>query len=249
MTKRLKLLTSTEVFEINLIKAINTRATLVASYVMNVCQFNKKQLDDLDKLVKRELCDKGMHGKQASDERLYMGRDDGGRGLKSMKDVYEETKVRVACYMADQESPWIQAAWNSEVRKDGKSMTRDVNNILGEYCSNMEIGRDGMYEDGRLVAGTWKDVWTKTKGLMRKGCRKKRKESYLGKKMQSEYYQEMDESCHQWLRCNIDPKKVSAIIKMQEQMVESRHGNRTGVYMSKTTSAGCAEKVLRELCT
>ena len=52
MAKRLQSLTSTELYERNMIKAINTRVIYAASYVMNVCQFNRKQLDELDKMVK-----------------------------------------------------------------------------------------------------------------------------------------------------------------------------------------------------
>ena len=54
---------------------------------MNVCEFNQKQIDDLAKLIKKALHDKRMHGKQASDERLYLKVEDRRRGLKSMKDV------------------------------------------------------------------------------------------------------------------------------------------------------------------
>ena len=222
MDKRVKLLTATELYEKNMINAINTRVIPVASYVMNVCDFNKKQLDDLDKLIKKELRDKGMHGKQASDERLYLKMEDGGRGLKSMKDVYEDTKVRVACYMAYQDSPWIMAVWKSQLSKDGKSIFREVNNTLKGYCANMEMGIDGLYEDGVVVTGTWKDAWGKIRKIMREGRRKSRKETYLEKKMQSDIYEQLDERSHQWLKCNIDPRKVSAIINMQEQMVETR---------------------------
>ena len=89
----------------NLIKAINTRLVSDASYALNVCDFNQKQINNPDKLIKKALLKKGMHGRQASDERLYLKVKDRGSGLKSMKDVQEDTKVRVACYMAYQNSP------------------------------------------------------------------------------------------------------------------------------------------------
>ena len=130
MAKRIKALTSKELYERNLIKAINTRVVQVASYVTNVFDFKQKEIDDLHKLIKKALRDKGMHGRQASDERLYLKVEDGGNGLKSMKDVLKDTKVTVACYMAYQNSPWIKAAWESEAAKDGKSVCRDVNDIF-----------------------------------------------------------------------------------------------------------------------
>ena len=40
--------------------------------------------------------------------------------------------------------------------------------------------------------------------------------------MQSEHYKGFDMESHQWLECNIDANKVSAIINMQEQMIETR---------------------------
>ena len=129
----------------------NTRVVPVASYVMNVCDYNHKQVDDLDKLIKKALRDKGMHGRQASDEKLYLKVEDKERGLRSMKDVQEDTKGRVACYMAYQNSPWIEAAWESEAAKDGKCVCRGLNDILGKYAVGMCICREGMYDGDMLV--------------------------------------------------------------------------------------------------
>ena len=67
--------------------------------MMNVCNFTGKELDQLDTGIKKILTENNMHGKQCSDERFYLRREPGGRGIKSLKDVYAETIVRVACYM------------------------------------------------------------------------------------------------------------------------------------------------------
>ena len=101
---------------------------------MNVCNFSQKQIDDLSKLIKKALHDKGMHGRQANDERLYLKVEDGERKLKIMKDVQEDTKVKFACYMAYQNSHWIEAAWESEAAKEEKSVGQDVNDILDKYA-------------------------------------------------------------------------------------------------------------------
>ena len=39
--------------------------------------------------------------------------------------------------------------------------------------------------------------------------------------MQSEISQGLEEPSHQWMKCNINPAKVSAIINMQEQMIRT----------------------------
>ena len=104
----------------------------VAGYVMNVCTFTKQKLDELEKAIKKILRDNKMHGRQASDERLYMRRENGGRGLKNMKDLYEETKVRVACYMTHSESAWIKTAWSREFQKEGESIKSEAADALRE---------------------------------------------------------------------------------------------------------------------
>ena len=94
------MLVETKLNDANLIRAINKKVNPVAAYPMNVCQFNKGELMELDQVVKRELRSRSMLGRQGSDERLYFKREDGGRGLKSMRDVYKETRLIVTCYMA-----------------------------------------------------------------------------------------------------------------------------------------------------
>ena len=100
--KRVKMLVNTQFNDRNLFSAINVKIIPVAAYSINVCKFSKRELNELDQIVKRELRSKQKLGKQASDERLYLKREDGRRGLKSMRDVYKETRTRMACYMQSQ---------------------------------------------------------------------------------------------------------------------------------------------------
>ena len=87
MKKRLKLLMKSELNDENLIQVINSKVIPVAAYPMNVCKMTKDELNELDQIVKRELRKSSMLGKQASDEQLYLKRDQGGRGLKSIRDI------------------------------------------------------------------------------------------------------------------------------------------------------------------
>ena len=91
VAKRMKMIVKTELNDENLIKAINIKVIPVAAYVMNICKFNVSELKELNQIIKRKLRGRSMLGRQASDERLYLKREKGGRGLKSMMDVYKET--------------------------------------------------------------------------------------------------------------------------------------------------------------
>ena len=51
----------------NLVKTINCRVIPVAAYVINVCNFTGKELDQPDKGIKKILKENHMHGKQCSD--------------------------------------------------------------------------------------------------------------------------------------------------------------------------------------
>ena len=54
-----------------------------------------------------------------------------------MKDLYEETKVRVACYMTHSESAWIKTAWRREFQKEGKSIKSEAEDALREFGENV----------------------------------------------------------------------------------------------------------------
>ena len=83
-----------------------------------------------------------MNGRQSGDERLYMRKENGGRGLKSMKELYEETKVRVACYMTHSESAWIKTARRRKFQKEGKSIKSEAEDALREVEENVRFCLD-----------------------------------------------------------------------------------------------------------
>ena len=122
--KRVKMLLKSELNGANLIAAINTKMIPVAAYPMNVCKFSTGELNELNQVIKRELRAKNMLGRHSSDERLYMKREQGGRGLKSMKDIYQETRLRVACYMLKSINQWIRVARKREMLKGENSIVR-----------------------------------------------------------------------------------------------------------------------------
>ena len=144
-------------------------------------------------MVKRELRSKNMLGKQESNERLYLKRVDGGRGLKSMTDVCKETRLRVACYMLKSTNRWIQAAWRWWLQLDGERIKQE-----------------------------WKPIWIRVKSVLQKCIKQMRIEMYESKEQQNRLFKEQEPECHLWLTQNLHPRKTSSIISMLEQMAETR---------------------------
>ena len=97
--------------------AINTRVIPVSAYAMNVCMLPRGELQELNMVIKRKLREWKVHGKQASDKRLYLPRSEGGRGLKSLEDVYATTKIRIASYLSQSEDQWLKVVRDRDMKK------------------------------------------------------------------------------------------------------------------------------------
>ena len=82
----------------SLMKAINCKVIPVAEYIRNVCVIRKGELEELDKMVKDIVRERKFHGRQASDEQLYMRREEGGRELMSFKEVYAHKSESVVLH-------------------------------------------------------------------------------------------------------------------------------------------------------
>ena len=189
MTKRLKLLMKSELNDENLIQVINSKVIPVAAYPMNVCKMTKGELNELDQIIKRELRKSNMLGKQASDEQLYLKRDQGGRGLKSMRDVYAETRTSVACYMCKSNNKWIQVAWQRETVKENNTIIDEAIQVMMEIDKTLTFIENNVILEGEVLELEWKPTWKKIKAKLKKGVeKKKRMETYEQKELQSDLY-------------------------------------------------------------
>ena len=219
--KRLDHLTELNLNDQNLMKAINCRVIPVAGYVMNVCHLGKGELEELNMIVKNALRSNGFHGRQSSDERLYSKRIDGGRGLKSFKEVYDETKTRVACYMAMSKNEWIKCAWRNEIHKEQTSLKREAENAMINVSAVVEFD-EGSVTINEERYTDWKLGWKKLKKILCEGQKRNKQQSFAEKVLQSEIPKQYVADDYEWLKCNTDPRKTASIFSVQEQMVETK---------------------------
>ena len=168
-----------------------------------------------------------MLGKQSSDERLYLRREDGGRGIKLLKDIYKETRLRVTCCIACSENKWISAAWRRENTKEENSIVEEAMKTMEDVGVEIQFEEGNIRIDGELIDGGWKPAWKRLKEKLRKGVKNQRIEQYRTKEQQSKLYREEEQKCHMWLSRNLNPGKTAAIMTMLEQMVETRSWKET----------------------
>ena len=184
-------------------------------------KLGKGDLDCLDKIIKDELRGANSHGKQASDERLYEDRREGGRGMRSFKDVYNETRTRVACYLATATNHWLRKAWENEYDKEQTSLKKEVDEMFQRFGKNVKF-RKGIIEWDEERYDNWKLIWRKLKREIKVGAREMRLKNFGEKKMQSEITSGYTKEDYGWLKCDTDPRKTASIFTMVEQMVETR---------------------------
>ena len=151
-----------------LMKAIKCRVIPIAGQVMNVCNLGKGDLDKLDKIVKSVLRTEGYHGRQSSDARLYSKRKEGGRELKSFKEVYDEAKTRVTCYMATATNEWIMAAWRNEIRMEQTSLRREAEKAMRNVSATVSF-HEGSVTICEERYTDWKMGWKKLKKILSRG--------------------------------------------------------------------------------
>ena len=196
----------------------------VAAYAMNICKFSVGELKELDQIIKKQLRGKNMLGRQASDERLYLKREKGGRGLKSLRDVYKETRLRVACYMAKSNNQWIETAWTREVIKEDNAIVMESIKTMEEVGVRLRFKGRSIRLDDEVIdeAREWKPAWRKVKTSLQKATKAKRIEIFRMKEQRSQFYLEQEEEYDVWLSQNLHGRKTSSMMTMLEQMVETK---------------------------
>ena len=193
---------------------------------MNVCNLGKGELDKLDKIVKSVLRREGFHGRQSSDERLYSKRKEGGRGLKSFKEVSDETKTRVGCYMATATNEWIMVAWKNEIRKEQTSLKREAEKAMRNVNAIVPFG-EGSITIGEERYTEWNVEWKELKRILSEGQKRNKQQSLAEKELQSEILKLYGEDDFGWSKCNTDPRKTSSIFTLQKQMIETKAWKKT----------------------
>ena len=116
--------------------------------------------------------------KQGSDERLYMKREEGGRGIKSMRDVYQETRLRVACYVACLTNSWIRAASRREMMKEENAIVTEAVKIMEDVGVRIQFEEGSISIDGEVIEEDWKPAWRRLKEKRKNGVKARRTESY-----------------------------------------------------------------------
>ena len=101
--QRIKLVFNSELNARNRIAAINTLAAPVVLYSYGIINWKLNEIQDLDKMTRKQLCMNWMLAKKADVDRIYLPSQEGGRSLMNLEKEYNATMVGLHKYMMNKE--------------------------------------------------------------------------------------------------------------------------------------------------
>ena len=73
----------------------------IMRYGFGILKWTKTELDKLDRKIRKLLTENGFHHPKSNTHRLYSSRADGGRGICSTHDCYQQECSSVAKYLEE----------------------------------------------------------------------------------------------------------------------------------------------------
>jgi hypothetical protein len=219
-------LCSMELFERNLVKAINSKAMATVRYTMNICHFTKSELREFDVKMRKILIEKRARGIQESIERMYMPRDVGGRGFISFELMYKMTKISIAVYLALTEDPMLKEVFKRERDKTSwKNPIREAEIAVEEVRHKLHLEEGKVFLDDVQLDGKPSLIRKNLPQQFKKWWNEMLIEEYKAKVVQSVIWKEVSAGSGEgfmWLKNNLTSQQIVKVLRIQEQMVPNK---------------------------
>ena len=155
--RRIKLVPKSELNARNKIVAINTLAVPVILYSYGVTDWKLDEIQDLDRMTRKQLCMNQMLAKKADVDRIYLSCQEGGRSLMYLEKEYKATMIGIQTYMTNKDDVQIQAVFRHEKSKALHSVPKEAEKYLTQAGTTEDITND----HGKTA--TWKAKQLKLK--------------------------------------------------------------------------------------
>ena len=212
--KRVESLRRTELYERNMIKALNTMCMSGVTYVMNIVHFSRPELEHLDVRMRKTLKEMNWMDYKSSEERLYMTVESGGRGLLSFEYIYNIVKIRISNYLSHTKNPLLQRVLNRELAKtNSKSITKQAEVAFQDIGIKVKFDRNKILVNEEELKGNHHQTASKLKTMYQKKYQEKLEKTYRERKVQSKIWNDITEGGKNLdnfkrIRMNMTPEKV-----------------------------------------
>ena len=183
--RRIKLVLKSELNARNKIAAINTLTVTVILYSYGVIDWKLDEIQDLDRMTRKQLCMNQMLAKKVDVDRIYLPCQEGGRSLMNLEKENKAKMIGLQTYMTNKDDVQIQAVLRHQNSKALHSVPKKAEKYLTEVGTTDEITTD----HGKTATWKAKQLKLKYKEDFKKMVRDKWKEkamygkfpNYLGK--------------------------------------------------------------------
>ena len=97
-----------------------------------------------------------------------MKRKDGGRGLKSLREIYEVTRLRIRCCMFVSDNRWIKKAWKQETRKECNSVKDEITLTMQTKGKTAQFEGEDMKLEVKILNREFKPICKQVKKCFKK---------------------------------------------------------------------------------
>ena len=170
--RRIKLVLKSELNARNKIAAINTLAVPVILYTYGVIDWNLDEIQDLDRMTRKQLCMNWMLGKKADVDRIYLPCQEGGKSFMNLEKEYKTTMIGLLTYMVNTDDVQIQAVFRHQNSKALHSVPKESEKYLTEAGTTDDMTND----HGKTATWKVKQLKLKYKEDLKKMVRDKWKE-------------------------------------------------------------------------
>ena len=162
---KLSVIWSSPLSDYHIVVASNQFAMPATSYYMGTQHWPITELKQIDREAHEIVVENGGKHPCGSTSLLYLSRDKGGRGLRSIETEYKlETKVKAAVNLYQNRDPAMKMVWDSEERAESvghQALTKEAAAYAKEYGLQLQVE----YPDPVCVTqeGGRGDTWKKGK--------------------------------------------------------------------------------------
>ena len=173
--RRIKLVLKSELNARNKITTINTLAVPVILYNYGVIDWKLDEIQDLDRMTRKQLYINRMLAKKADVDRIYFPCQEGGRSLMNLEKEYKATMIGLQTYMTNKDDVQIQAVIRHQNSKALHSAPKDAEKYLHEAGTTDDMTND----HGKTATWKAKQLKLKYKEDFKKMARDKWKEKAM----------------------------------------------------------------------
>ena len=210
--RRVRKIWATELYSHNKVMAYNTFAVPVLVPTFGILDWTKNEVENIDIRTRKMLTHSGNFHRNSSVDRLYSPREEGGRGLSSIVDIFVTRIVSIAEHLKERSTThkYLQQVLRHEQERLirlGRELCMATNVKLEEEANPQKTSAE--------VRKTLKEGHVKT-------WREKAQHGYLFRKQETQPGYDK-EATNAWLKDRFMPSHIEGYIcAIQEQEIRTR---------------------------